>query len=593
MKNCGVIKWFIIIVGLLFIASQNLFGSSDDVWKAATVRPARTPVDVAEGRHGMVVSVTAESSRVGREILEKGGNAVDASVAIAFALAVTWPEAGNIGGGGFMMISPKGGDVVCVEYREKAPMAATRDMFADTKNRWNGLAVGVPGTVRGLEKAHQAYGRLPWRELVMPAVVLANDGFIVDEHLAFSINSVLSKKTVRTKEIYAELRRIFAKRDGSPWVAGDRLVQKDLARSLSLIANNGADGFYHGELADKLVAQMKRGNGIISHEDLARYQAKIRPAVTGTYRGYHVFGPALPSSGGTVLVEALNILENFNLSKHSRYSPESIHLVAEAMRYGFSDRAKHLGDSDFVTIPSHLTTKSYAKNIASKINLVRATKSEQIATPIVLAPESPSTTHFSVVDQDGMAVSNTYTLESSWGSRVVVEGAGFLLNNEMGDFNWTPDYTNRKGKIGTAANQIVPEKRMLSSQTPVIVKKNNKVVLVAGSPGGRTIINTVMNILINTIDYKIDLPDAIDLPRIHHQWFPDVLQFEGYDEPQYAKTIVKLEAYGHAVDKRKSPQGSAHCISVQVDGQLIGVADWRRGGKAEAAAKANVQSKQE
>ncbi|QQE11978.1 gamma-glutamyltransferase [Planctomycetota bacterium] len=537
--------------------------------------------DVATGTKGMVVSVSPEASMVGKEVIEKGGNAVDAAVAVGFALAVTWPEAGNIGGGGFMMVSPTDGETVMIDYREKAPLAATRDMFVGQTDRWNYLNVGVPGTVRGLALAHEKYGKLPWKELVMPAVKLAKDGFTVDQELADSINSVMAEKRIKDDALYAPLRDEYGRANGKIWRKGDRIVLPELGQTLELIANQGSDAFYEDKIADQLVAAMKANNGIITKEDLEKYEAVVRPAVIANYRGYEIYGPPLPSSGGIVLTEVLNILENFDLSKYPLHSPESIHLITEAMRYGFADRAKYLGDSDFVEVPRYLTTKAYAKKIAAKIKMRQAAKSEDIAAPIVLKKESDDTTHYSIIDGDGMAVSNTYTLEQSWGAKVVVKGAGFVLNNEMGDFNWNPGVTNRGWKIGTKANTIEPEKRMLSSMTPVIVKKQGEVVLVTGSPGGRTIINTVLSVLINVIDYKMDVVQAVESERVHHQWFPDVLNFEGNLEPEHVETMRELEQYGHTVRQEEWVQGDAHSIGIEGE-EMTGVGDWRRSGKAEA-----------
>lgn len=529
----------------------------------------------------MVVSDSEIASRVGRDALADGGNAVDAAVATAFALAVTWPEAGNIGGGGFMMIH-SGDDraPVCVDYRETAPLAATEDMFATDNSRHKCKAVGVPGTVRGLALAHQQFGKLEWKRVVMPAAELAKRGFLVNEWLAHSTNGLLEDNSVRSRKRFAELRRVYGHPDGRAWQAGDTMVLPDLAKSLRSIAEGGADAFYRGPIADQLVAQMQQGNGIITKEDLAAYQAILREPIHGTYRDYELFGPPPPSSGGVCVIEAMNILEPFKLRERPRYGSRNMHLISEAMRRVFCDRARYLADPDFADIPSHLTTKSYAAELASNIDPDHAARSESLAPEIKIAAESPDTTHFSVIDRDGMAVSNTYTLESSWGSRIVVAGAGFVLNNEMGDFNWERGVTNRAGQIGTVPNLIEPGKRMLSSQSPFIVAREGKAVLVTGSPGGRTIINTVLGNLLNVLEFEMPLTEAIDAPRMHHQWFPDELRFEGSKSPEHAAAIEQLRALGHTVLSRDR-QGSAH--SIQVDpktGQLIGVADWRRGGAA-------------
>lgn len=527
-------------------------------------------------KNGVVVSVSAPASEVGRDILKKGGNAVDAAVATAFALAVTFPAAGNIGGGGFTMVYP-GGKVepVCIEYRETAPAAATKTMFAKGDSTLGHKTIGVPGTVRGMALAHQRFGKLPWKDLVMPAVRLADEGFEMDSQLTASLNSLVAG----SKE-YPELVRVLGKDDGKgDWKAGDRLVQKDLAQSLRAIAEGGPDAFYKGKIADQLVAEMKAGGGIITKEDLAAYKANERKPIHTTYRGHDVYGPPPPSSGGICLIEMLNVLENFDLRKHDRWSPETMHLMIETMRRVFCERAKYLGDPDFVKIPEHLTDKKHARALANHINPKKATPSEDLAKglAIPLSREGESTTHFSVIDSTGMAVSNTYTLEHSYGSRVVVRGAGFLLNNEMVDFNRFPGVTDRTGTIGTEPNLIAPGKRMLSSQTPTIVAKDGKVLLVTGSPGSRTIINTVLCILVNVIDYDMDIRSAVDAPRLHHQWFPDAVRFEAMAD--HAETMKKLRALGHTIQGTR--QGDAHSIWVDPKtGLYYGAEDRRISGKA-------------
>lgn len=524
--------------------------------------------------NGMVVSVSAPGSEAGLEVLKKGGNAVDAAVATAFALAVTFPAAGNIGGGGFMMVYPGGkADPVCFEYRETAPAAASKTMFPKDHDGYGHRAVGVPGTVRGMWLAHQKYGKLPWKDVVLPAVKLADEGFLMDAQLASSLNNV-----VYSSRDYPELRRVLGKKEGAAdWEPGDRIVQKDLAKTLKLIAEQGPDAFYKGAIADQIVAEMKDGRGIITRADLEKYEAKARTPIHGTYRGYDVYGPPPPSSGGICLVQMLNTLEQHDLKKHGRFSPETMHLMIEAMRRAYCDRARHLGDPDFTKIPAHLTSKDYAKELNKSISLTKATPSEDLAGDIPLAKEGDNTTHFSVIDKNGMAVSNTYTLERSYGSRVVVKGAGFLLNNEMIDFNWRPGVTNRSGIIGTLPNQIAPGKRMLSSQTPTILAKDGKVVLITGSPGSRTIINTVLNVVVSVVDYGMDVQAAVDAPRLHHQWFPDEARFEGRGE--HPETVEKLKALGHTIVGTR--QGDAHSIWVDPrTGKFHGAADKRISGKA-------------
>jgi gamma-glutamyltranspeptidase/glutathione hydrolase len=513
--------------------------------------PAQGPQ--AAPQTGLVVSVSAPGSEAGRAVLKQGGNAVDAAVATAFALAVTYPPAGNIGGGGFMVVHPgNGSKPVVFEYRETAPAAATKEMFAKDSRAYGHRVVGVPGTVRGLALAHQRFGKLPWKTLVGPAIKLADEGFAADAHLARSLNDVLAKS-----KDFAELRRVFGKPSGQ-WRPGDRLVQPDLARTLRRIAEEGPDAFYKGEIAGQIEAEMKAADGLITRADLAAYRANEREPIHGTYRGYDIYAPPPPSSGGTCLVEMLNILETFDLRKQGRWSPETLHLMIEAMRRAYCDRARFLGDPAFVRIPAHLTTPEYGRKLAGQIDRRRATPSADLAKGIELAPEGDSTTHFSVLDKNGMAVANTYTLEHGYGSKVVVKGAGFLLNNEMMDFNRRPGVTDRKGNIGTEANTVAPGKRMLSSQTPTIVAKNGKVILVTGSPGSRTIINTVLCVLVNVIDFDMDIRAAVDAPRMHHQWFPD----EVYLEPikDHAQELAELATMNHERVRSKTPQGDAHSI---------------------------------
>lgn len=528
----------------------------------------------APRRHGMVVAVSPPGADVGRDVLLRGGNAVDAAVATAFAMAVTYPAAGNIGGGGFMLVYPgQGAEPVVFEYRETAPAAAHRTMFSKTDSIYSHKAVGVPGTVRGLALAHRRFGKLTWKDVVWPAVRLAEEGFVLNDTLADSLNWVVGGSPE-----FPELQRVFGKDGGrGAWRAGDRLVQPDLANTLRRIAIDGPDAFYTGPTADLIAAEMKRGGGLIGKADLAGYRARERKPIHGTYRGYDVYGPPPPSSGGICLIEMLNVLENFDLSKTERWSPDTLHLLLETMRRIYCDRARFLGDGDFVAIPAHLTGKEYAKKLAASINRAKATPSEDLAKDIPITGENDSTTHFSVIDADGMAVANTYTLERSYGSRIVPRGAGFILNNEMMDFNWFPGATARDGTIGTEANQIAPLKRMLSSQTPTVVARDGKVVLVTGSPGSRTIINTSLQIVVNVVDFGMDGRQAVDAPRLHHQWFPDRARFEGID--QYKAAVDKLRAMGHTVTSTR--QGDAHTICVDPKtGVIQGAEDRRIMGKA-------------
>ncbi len=553
-------------LGILFLILLFIFPQESNC------QPLAKPI---RAKHGMVVSVSAPASDIGLTILKKGGSSVDAAVAVAFALAVTYPEAGNIGGGGFMVVHPPKAKPAVIDYRETAPAAAAKNMYPKGADRYGHKVIGTPGTVRGLALAHEKFGKLPWKTLVIPSVRLAEGGFILDKHVAGSLNQILSK----TKE-NAEFQRVFANKQGSPWKEGDRLVQPDLAKTLRLIAEKGPDEFYQGSISGQIVAEMKSGGGLITKQDLANYHAEVRKPIHGTYRGYDVYGAPPPSSGGVCLVEMLNVLENANLKKLGRYSPQTYHLMIETMRRAYCDRARYLGDPKFTTIPKHLLTKQYAQKLFRDINSKKATPSVTLAPNIPIAEEGTNTTHFSIIDKDGMAVSNTYTLERRYGSRVVVKGAGFLLNNEMLDFNWHPGYTDRKGFIGTKPNLIAPGKKMLSSQSPTIVAKDGKVFLVTGSPGGRTIINTVLCMVVNTIDFQMNVRQAVEAPRFHHQWFPD----KAYLEKKGAtETLVKqLKSMGHQIQLLPS-QGDAHSIRVDPKtGFYFGAADKRRSGKLSA-----------
>jgi gamma-glutamyltranspeptidase/glutathione hydrolase len=528
------------------------------------------------GAQGVAVSVSPPANKVGADVLRSGGNAVDAAVAVGLALAVTWPEAGNIGGGGFMLIRPAGknAEPVVIDYRETAPAAATRDLFVKHGKKPY-LTVGTPGSVAGLYLAHRKYGKLAWKDLVAPAVKLAEGGFAIDDALARSLNN-----GVRRAKSADEMLRVFGKDGGrGTWKAGDKLVQKDLAKTLKAIAAKGADGFYKGQVAALIVKEMKAGGGLITAKDLEGYKAKERKPIHGTYRGHYVYAPPPPSSGGICLVQMLHVLETFDLKKHGRHSAKTMHLMAEAMRRAYLDRARHLGDQDFVKIPSDLTSKLYAKKLAKGIDPDKATPSDTLAKDVPLAEEKSSTTHYSVIAA-GMAVSTTTTLEDSFGAKIVVKGAGFLLNNEMTDFNPRPGVTTRAGQIGTTPNQIAPGKRMLSSMTPTIVVKDGAPVLITGRPGGRTIINIVLCVVLNVVEFHMPLREAVEAPRMHMQWFPDRVQVEEKLFDKHAAEVKKLEALGHKVLKVRA-QGDAHSVwRDPKTGKYQGVMDPRRAGRA-------------
>jgi len=516
-------------------------------------------------KRGIVISSSALASDVGASILRRGGNAVDAAVATAFALAVTYPGAGNIGGGGFMVVRLKDGTATTIDYRERAPLASTKTMYLDANGKINRsltatgyLAPGIPGTVRGLAMAHKKFGKLPWRDVVMPAAELASHGFALDSGLAHS----LTREVSRGMKPYPASVAAYGKANGGEWQPGDTIVLADLGRTLTAIAKQGPDVFYTGWIADSIAAEMQRNNGLISKKDLAAYRARERAPIRGPYHGYDIITMPPPSSGGVAMVEMLNILSYFDLAKQGRWSPETLHLMIEAMRRAYVDRARYLGDPDFVKMPvARLTSANYAAALASHIDPAKASSSVELGKDIItttsVAAESDETTQFSVVDKDGNAVSNTFTLEGGYGSHVVVRGAGFLLNNEMGDFNKKPGETNLEGDIGTPPNQIAPGKRMLSSMSPTIVAKNGKLFMVTGSPGGRTIINTVTEVVLNATGFGMSAREAVDAPRLDHEWLPDVVTFEHDAIPD--STAARLRAMGHTVQQR-GRQGDAHTI---------------------------------
>ncbi|MCR9017092.1 gamma-glutamyltransferase [Aquiflexum gelatinilyticum] len=480
------------------------------------------------GQNGMVVSDNVLASEVGIDILKKGGNAIDASIATAFALAVTHPEAGNIGGGGFIVLMKSDGEVTTFDFREKAPLKATPDMFQDAAGNLienansNGLkAVGVPGTVAGLYLAHQKYGKLPWPDLVQPAVDLAQKGFPMTWGL---YKAALNMED--WDDSYDIMTNYFRNEAGEIIKPGELWTQPALAKTLSLIRDKGQDGFYKGEVAEEIEAYMKAKGGIITKEDLARYTAIERKPVKGTYKGYEIYSMPPPSSGGVALIEMMNLMEQADLQKIEFNSTAYVHLVAEAMRRAFADRAEHLGDPDFnPEMPlDKLTSKEFAKKRFENIDLKKASVSD--SSKFGQLYDGSSTTHFSVVDKEGNAVSMTYTLEHSYGVGMGSAKLGFIFNNEMGDFNPVPGVTNSDGQIGSKPNLIAPEKRMLSSMTPTIVAKDGKPHLIIGSPGGRTIINTVFQTVLNVLEYNMRIDKAIEAMKIHHQWLPDGLVYE-------------------------------------------------------------------
>lgn len=536
----------------------------------------RTP---APARNGMVVSSHYLASEAGREVLRKGGNAVDAAVATAFALAVTLPSAGNIGGGGFLVYHGADGKATTFNFREKAPLAATPEMFLDengkirdNSNHEGPLSVGVPGTVAGLWMAHQRLGSKPWAELLQSAVDLAEKGF----PSTWDMQGYLQQVQKLDHPMYAATKKAFLKNGTDLYTPGELWKQPDLAESLKRIQKDGRDGFYKGKTARLLAEYMKKHEGMITEEDLARYEAVEQAPVRGTYRGYEVVAMPPPSSGGVALIEMLNILEGYDLKAIGHNSALYLHLLTEAMRRAFADRAEHIGDPAFnPNMPlERLMSKEYARELRSGVDLFKASISDSARFGAVyLRPESEETTHFSVVDAQGNAVSLTYTLEYSYGSSLVADGTGFLLNNEMGDFNPVPGVTNRSGQVGTPPNLVAPEKRMLSSMTPAIFAKDGKPVLVIGSPGGRTIINSVLQVALNVIDHGMNIAEAVDAGRIHHQWLPDVTFMEEF---QFSPDTRKLyEMMGHSL-RTRGRQGSVMGIWVDpVKKMMYGAADAR------------------
>ena len=530
----------------------------------------------ARARNGMVASQEAKATRIGVEVLKKGGNAVDAAVAVGFALAVTLPRAGNLGGGGFMMIHRAGGEPVAIDYREIAPKAATATQFLDdkgvpvpAKSRDGGLAIGVPGTVRGLAHAHAKYGsgKLTLAELVAPAIHLAREGFVIDDDLADSLPQAgrLAKHDSTKKVFFA---------DGKPLGLGARLVQADLAATLQAIAEKGPDAFHTGPIAEKIVAAVASIGGNMTMEDMAGYKVVERKPVRGSYRGHDIVSMPPPSSGGVHLVQILNILEGFDLKATGPLSADTLHVMAEAMKPAYADRATFLGDPDRIKVPvAGLTSKKYAATQRAAIDPARARAAAEVKSGDPSPYESDQTTHYSVVDKDGNAVANTYTLNFSYGVGLVAEGTGVLLNNEMDDFSAKPGAQNAYGLVGSDANSVAPGARPLSSMTPTFVLKDGKLLLVTGSPGGSRIITTTLQVISNVIDHGMNLAEAVAAPRIHHQWQPETLLTEAGLSPD---TLKLLQAKGHRI-LVGSTSGSASSIQA-IPGGWVGAADPRQRG---------------
>jgi gamma-glutamyltranspeptidase / glutathione hydrolase len=521
----------------------------------------------------MVVSAHPEASRVGLEIMRKGGNAFDATVATQFALAVVFPVAGNIGGGGFTVYRSSNGETGSIDYRETAPAAAFAKMYQDSAanviaglSTDGHLAVGIPGTVDGMVKLHQKLGVLPWAELVQPAIDLARNGVVLTPKEAEGLNNA--------REEFLEINKhtpyLTQKQN---WQAGDTIFHKDLALTLERIRDKGRDGFYAGKTADLLVHEMQQGRGIISKEDLANYTSVWRKPLEGTYKGYKVISMAPPSSGGIALLQLLTMVEPRTLSKYKWQSAEVIQLMTEAERRVYADRATYLGDPDFVKVPvQELLNRSYLEERLSTFSMEKATPSSEVKAGNLMFLESDQTTHFSIIDPAGNAVSTTTTLNGAYGSKVVVNGAGFLLNNEMDDFSVKPGVPNMFGLVGGEANAIAPGKRMLSSMTPTILEKDGKLFMVVGTPGGSTIITSVFQAILNVVEHDMTMQQAVAAPRFHHQWLPDVIQHEPDAISPTVRTI--LESKGYKLEQRNR-YGRVDAILVLPNGKLEAGADPR------------------
>ena len=541
----------------------------------AAVLPAWSAQPV-RGKHGMVVTRENHATEAGLKVLESGGNAVDAAVAVGFALAVTHSSAGNIGGGGFMLVRMADGRTAFIDFRERAPLSASRDMYLDasgkaTQDSITGYrASGVPGTVRGLEYASKKFGKKPWAELVQPAVDLASKGFALSYAQANGL-----KNAGRTLGQFPESKRVFL-RDGKYYEPGELFVQADLGRTLERVARLGAKDFYEGETARLLAKDMKEHGGLITMEDLKQYVAIERKPMLGKYKGYDILTSPPPSSGGIGILQMLGVLEGTGYEKGGAGSASVVHYMTEAMRRYFADRAVHLGDPDFVKVPlTSLLDPAYISKLRASIDPERATPSSEVHAAVITGHESNETTHYTVADGDGNIATVTYTLNGGYGSKVTATGLGFLLNNEMDDFAASPGHPNMFGLVQGEANAIQPRKTPLSSMVPTIVLKDGKPLLALGSPGGPTIINTVLEVMVNVLDFGMNVQDAVDWPRFHHQWMPDTLQIERGYSPD---TVAILEKHGYTV-RRVNAQGE--CAAIQFEnGWLAGAADPRTEGTA-------------
>ena len=563
-------------VSLLLALFWSGLGLAQELTPAAA--ESLGPASVARGKKMMVVGAEPLAVKEAFLVLEKGGNAVDAAVVMGFAMAVTYPKAGNLGGGGFMLMALSKERSFALDYRERAPLAATAEMFLDEtgavdeqKIRFSHLSSGIPGTVAGLLLALDKFGTLSTQEALAPAIRLAEEGFVVSQDFVDSV----AEQSEHLKA-WPGSRQIFFKPDGSSYKVGERFVQKDLAETLKKIAAEGRKGFYQGTVAKRIADQMALNRGLITEVDLRAYQPALRKPLVGKYRGYEILSMPPPSSGGVHVIQLLNLYERYNFSQMGPNRPQTVHLLAEAMKRVYADRAFYMGDSDFVKVPvDKLISKRLADQEARGINLKSPTPAEKIAPIRIPGHYGENTTHFSILDGNGMAVSNTYTLNFSFGSGIVVEGTGVLLNNEMDDFSAKPGSPNAYGLIGGSANSIAPKKRMLSSMSPTIVRKDQKPILITGSPGGSKIITTVVEVIQNVLDHKLGLEQAVSAPRVHHQWLPDQLEVEPGFDP---KTAQALKDKGYQVETR-GYWGRADSIAFE-GGQWVGVSDPRGKGLA-------------
>ena len=549
------------IFNKLFLALFVIYPSQSDASYAQS--------DVSQD--GIVVTQHYLATEIGENVLYQGGNAYDAAIAVGFALAVVLPRAGNIGGGGFMVIYDEdSNDTYSIDYREKAPAASFKDMYLDENGEFDILkstfgfkAIGIPGTVHGFWSVHQRFGSLPWADLIQPSIVLAERGFIMSDYMADTLNKYSEKMSY-----YDETRNIFLR--NYPNLKKSRLIQNDLAKTLKRIQKDGVQGFYSGETASLIAKDMKENGGLITKQDLLDYKSVWREPIKGSYRGKTIVTMPPPSSGGIHLIQMLNILENFELSNYEHNSYQYVSLLSETMKYAYADRSKYLGDPDFFEVPiSEITAKEYAKSISSSIKELGVLPSSEISPGMYINPESIETTHFSIADKFGNVISNTYTINSAFGSGVTIEGTGILMNNEMDDFSGQPGVPNQFGLLGGVANEIEPAKRPLSSMTPTIVFDEGEPFLAIGSPGGSRIITAVLQIILNVVDFEQSLEEATGSKRIHHQWYPDDIDIEeNYDQ------LNQLIDLGYEVDIIDT----ATCTqSIMIgNGEFIGVSDLRR-----------------